>query len=173
MKVWETSAVFPYWWRVTTQIWIVLLNGRATREICFNQSEALSRSGWWRVVSVISQTSFHVKTIVSAAKCRLSSHVKMSWAAQGVAIGAFLKNSHYFFCELNDAGESERPWSDRGSRTHPCVTRDLRLDSKTRTTRTIDLFSNRTGTSVDDGALKSNYRLDRWQSGKLSTGSRL
>ena len=56
---------------------------------------------------------------------------------------------------------------------HPCVTGDLSLDSKTRTTRTIGLFSNRTGTSVDDGARKSNYRLDRWQSGKLSTGSRV
>ena len=42
--VWETSAEIPYWWRVTTQIWVVLLIGRA-REICFNQSEARPRSG--------------------------------------------------------------------------------------------------------------------------------
>ena len=34
-------------------------------------------------------------------------------------------------------------------------------------------FSNRTGTSVDDGARKSNNWLDRWHSGKLSTGSRV
>ena len=33
-------------------------------------------------------------------------------------------------------------------------------------------FSNRTGTSVDDGARKSNNWLDQWQSGKLSNGSR-
>ena len=32
-------------------------------------------------------------------------------------------------------------------------------------------FSNRTGTSVDDGARKWNNWLDQWQSGKLSTGS--
>ena len=30
-------------------------------------------------------------------------------------------------------------------------------------------FSNRTGTSVDDGAHKSNNWLDQWQSGKLRT----
>ena len=33
------------------------------------------------------------------------------------------------------------------------------------------LFSNRTGTSVDNGARKSNNWLDRWQSDKLGTGS--
>ena len=31
----------PYWWRLTTQIYVVLLIGHAVREICFNQSEAL------------------------------------------------------------------------------------------------------------------------------------
>ena len=36
--VWETSAEIPYWWRVTTQIWVVLLTGRAAWEIWFNQS---------------------------------------------------------------------------------------------------------------------------------------
>ena len=34
-------------------------------------------------------------------------------------------------------------------------------------------FSNRTGTSVDDGARKSNNWLDQWQSDKLGTGSRV
>ena len=50
--VWETSAEIPYWWRVTTQIWVVLLIGRAAWEFYFNQSEALPRSGWWRVISM-------------------------------------------------------------------------------------------------------------------------
>ena len=35
----------PYWWHVTTHIWVVLLIGRAAYEICFNESEALPRSG--------------------------------------------------------------------------------------------------------------------------------
>ena len=37
----------------------------------------------------------------------------------------------------------------------------------------IGWFSNRTGTSVDEGARKSNNWLDQWQSGKLGTGSRV
>ena len=44
-EVWETSAEVPYWWRITTQIRVVLLIGRATCEICFSQSEAPPRSG--------------------------------------------------------------------------------------------------------------------------------
>ena len=43
--VWETSSEIPYWWRVTTQIWVVRLIGRAAWEIWFNQSEAVPRSG--------------------------------------------------------------------------------------------------------------------------------
>ena len=50
--VWETSAEIPYWRRVTTQIWVVLLIGRAAWEICFNQSKAPPRSDWWRVFSM-------------------------------------------------------------------------------------------------------------------------
>ena len=42
--VWQTRSEIPYWWRVTTQNWVVLLIGRAAWEIWFNQSEALSRS---------------------------------------------------------------------------------------------------------------------------------
>ena len=42
--VWETRAEIPYWWRVTTQIWVVLLIGRAPWEIWFSQSEALPKS---------------------------------------------------------------------------------------------------------------------------------
>ena len=40
-----TSAEIPYWWRITTKIWVVLLIGRAAWEICFNQSKARPRSG--------------------------------------------------------------------------------------------------------------------------------
>ena len=43
--VWETSAEIPYWWRVITQIWVVILIGRVAWEIPFNQSEALPISG--------------------------------------------------------------------------------------------------------------------------------
>ena len=52
--VWETSAEIPYWWRVTTQIWVVLLIG------CFffstNQKHYLDLGGdgssvWTALVS--------------------------------------------------------------------------------------------------------------------------
>ena len=45
--VWKTSAEIPYWWCITTHIWVVLLihwSCCSTREIRFNQSEALCRS---------------------------------------------------------------------------------------------------------------------------------
>ena len=42
--VWEARAEIPYWWSVTTQIWVVLLIGRAPWEIWFSQSEALPKS---------------------------------------------------------------------------------------------------------------------------------
>ena len=56
--VWEISAEIPYWWRITSQIWVVFLIGRATWNICFNQSEALPRSGLWRVISMDFLRSF-------------------------------------------------------------------------------------------------------------------
>ena len=56
--VWEKSAVIPYWWLVTSQIWVVLLIGRAAWEIWLNQSEALPRSGQWRVISMEFLRSF-------------------------------------------------------------------------------------------------------------------
>ena len=41
----------------------------------------------------------------------------------------------------------------------------------TAVTKIVGSFSNRTGTSFDDGALKSNIWFDQWLSDKLDTGS--
>ena len=49
---WETNTEIPYWWHITTQIWVVLLIGRAAWEIWFNQSGALPRSVQWHVISM-------------------------------------------------------------------------------------------------------------------------
>ena len=51
-EVWETNAEIPYWWYITTQIWVVPLIGRAAWEIWFNQSGALPRSVKWHVISM-------------------------------------------------------------------------------------------------------------------------
>ena len=40
--VWETSAEIPYWWRVTTQVWVVLLIGWNKFSTRHDQSEALT-----------------------------------------------------------------------------------------------------------------------------------
>ena len=77
-EVWETSAEIPNWWRVTTQIWGMLLIGRAAWEICFSQSEALSSSGavtrhQYGISALVSQTSFCRETCGGIAKCWLFS----------------------------------------------------------------------------------------------------
>ena len=75
--VWETSAEIPYWWRVTTQIRVLLLIGCATCEICFNQSRALPH--WvvthhqYGISALVSQTSFHGETVGGIMKCHLFS----------------------------------------------------------------------------------------------------
>ena len=56
--VWETTAEIPYWRRISTQIWVVLMIGCAAWEIWFNQSEILSRSGSWCVISMKFLCSF-------------------------------------------------------------------------------------------------------------------
>ena len=39
----STNAEIPYWWYVTTQIWVVLLIGPATRQICMEFLQSFLR----------------------------------------------------------------------------------------------------------------------------------
>ena len=50
---WGTSAKIPYSWRITIDYpdLAVHLIGRTAREICFNESDELPRSGKWRIVN--------------------------------------------------------------------------------------------------------------------------
>ena len=48
----DTSEEILYWWRVTTQIWEVLLIGCSEFPSRDNQSEGLFRSEKWRVISM-------------------------------------------------------------------------------------------------------------------------
>ena len=54
----EKSAEIPYWWRVTTQSWVVLLIGWIKFPTRYYQSEALPKSGYWRVISMEFLRSF-------------------------------------------------------------------------------------------------------------------
>ena len=56
--VWEMNAEIPYWWRVTIQIWVVLLIGWSKFPTRHDQSETLPRSGWWWVISMEFLCSF-------------------------------------------------------------------------------------------------------------------
>ena len=57
--IWETRAEILYWWRVTTQIWrVVLLIGWIKFPTRHDQSEALPRSGKWHVISMEFLRSF-------------------------------------------------------------------------------------------------------------------
>ena len=44
-EVWETSAEIPYWWNITTQVWVVILISWSKIPTQQDQSEALARSG--------------------------------------------------------------------------------------------------------------------------------
>ena len=90
--VWETSAEIPYWWRVTIKIWVMLLIGRATWEIWFNQSEALPRSWEWSVISLESLPSF------------IKRHLEGKLMEASLNVSCFLRTSiHVFFLPLSSA----------------------------------------------------------------------
>ena len=70
--VWETSAEIPYWWRVTTQIWLVLLIGWGN---C-TSGHSTTRSGWWHFISVeflrlILRRHFAREPVLGVPKCQL------------------------------------------------------------------------------------------------------
>ena len=80
----ECRNSVQYWWRVTKQIWIVLLIGWSQFPTRHDQSEALPRS-WvvtchqYGISALVSQTSFAGETSGSVAKCRLFSQATLVW----------------------------------------------------------------------------------------------
>ena len=57
--VWGTNVEIRYWWHVNTQIWVVLLIGRAARKVCLNQSESLPQ------IWVVTRHQYRVSAFVS------------------------------------------------------------------------------------------------------------
>ena len=65
--VWETSAEIPYWWRVTTHVWVVLLIGwskfsRAARPIRGTTQIQVVTRHQYGISTLVSQTSFRRET---------------------------------------------------------------------------------------------------------------
>ena len=80
--VWETEAEIPFWWRIATQIWVVLLiSWSKFHERTTNQkhcpdlgSDASSVWNSW----LVSQTSFSWETSGGVAQCGLFSRASLS-----------------------------------------------------------------------------------------------
>ena len=93
IDVWETSTEIPYGWRVTTQIWVMLLIGWIKFLMRYDQSEALPRSGKWFIISMEFLRSFlrrHLagKLLVASSKA-FHSYTIYLW-----------KNSQFFWFAL-------------------------------------------------------------------------
>ena len=73
-EVCETAAEIPYWWRVTFQIWVVLLIGRSKFSGCTtNQKHYPDLNNQWRAP----HTSFRGETSRGVARCRLFSQTML------------------------------------------------------------------------------------------------
>ena len=79
----EMRAEVPYWWHITTLIWVVLQIGHTTREICFNQSkhypDLRSDTSSVRISALVPQTSYSGETGGVATKCWPFSQAECGW----------------------------------------------------------------------------------------------
>ena len=67
-----TTVEIPYWWRVTTQIWVVLLIGWSKFQTNQKHSSDLSSERHQHGISTVDlRTSFSEETSCGVAKCRL------------------------------------------------------------------------------------------------------
>ena len=95
--VWETSAEIPYWWRVTIQIWVVLLIGWSKFPMWFGQSEATS-SVWnfcahfSNVISRGNQWWCH-KVLAVFSGCSTAMLAILTWELQVIVEGLYAKGS--------------------------------------------------------------------------------
>ena len=67
----ETSSEIPYWWLVTTQIWVVLLIGWSSIQVC------VVTHYQYGISPLISQSSFRMETVGGVAKCCLFSQTNV------------------------------------------------------------------------------------------------
>ena len=80
-----TTAEISYWWRVTTEIWVVLLIGRAAREI-FLQPIRCTPQTW-----VVTHHQYGISARVGGvAKCR-----QFSKATEGITLGSIVADCRF------------------------------------------------------------------------------
>ena len=94
--VWETSGEIPYWWRVTIQIWVVLLIGWSKFPMRFGQSEATSSV--WNFCAHFSDVIHRQPVVVS----------------QSVSCFLRLLNWHAGYPYLGTASNNWRGYMQRG-----------------------------------------------------------
>ena len=104
--VWETSTKIPYWWRVSPQIWVVPLIAWIKFPTPHNQSEALPRSGEWRVISREFLRSFlrrHLAGETVVASPNVGCFLSLDDFAHGIPlfVGSYLKDTWWAFGEWN------------------------------------------------------------------------
>ena len=150
--VWETSAEIPYWWRVATQTWIVLLIGRSKFPSRLVQSEALlgSVTRYQCGISVFFWRQVAGKPVVASGKCRLFPQAK-------TLLFHFRPVNRGILCPRNGWQSSSLAWSQ-------VILISWAFYSRTATNGHFPIrgwFSYRTGTSVDDSARKSNNWPDQ------------
>ena len=130
-----TSSEIPYWWRITTQIWVVLLIG-------------------WKFASTNEKHYPDLGSAYDISMEFLRSFLRRHFVGKPVVA------SRNVGCSVSGQGVI--------SCRHIFWNRRFQTDGKSGFR-----FSNRTGTSVDDGARKWNKWLDQLQHGKLGTRSRV
>ena len=151
--VWETSAEIRYWWRVTTQTWIVLLIGRIKFPSRHVQSEALLRSVTRHqyVISVFFWRHVAGKPVV--ASWNVACFLKLSFTK--TLLFHFRPVNRGILCPRNGWQSSSLAWSQ-------VILISWAFYSRTATNGHFPIrgwFSYRTGTSVDDSARKSTTGL--------------
>ena len=165
--VWETSAEIPYWWRVTTQTWIVLLIGRSKFPSRHVQSEAVLGSVTRHQYGISVFFWRHVAGKPVVASWNVACFLKLSFTK--TLLFHFRPVNRGILCPRNGWQSSSLAWSQ-------VILISWAFYSRTASNGHLPIigwFSNRTGTPVDDGARKSNNRLDQWQRDKLGTRSRV
>ena len=92
--IWELTTEIPYWWSITSQIWVVLLIGRLLQLIKGTALIWVMTDHPYGISRLISQTSFCRETSGGIAKCQ----------AEYYPVDRFLSGGKHYPVLLNNEG---------------------------------------------------------------------